>query len=271
MHYVVLRDDDTNALTPVNCLERLYRPFLKRGMPINLAVIPEVCTEVKLPNGQPEGFLLRRNGQLPTTMPIGANRELVQYLLSNSGYYLAQHGCHHHYFEFDSPDRTEVRRRLDHGARLLQEEGFPQPETFIAPYDKLSPVSFREVAARFRVLSTGWFELRRLPVFWWPQYLMRKLSGTSHWQVGHTRLLAHPGCLLSCYRDYDAILDRIKETVQSAQLTVLVTHWWEYFRNNEPDERFIDILHQTAAFLDNPAEIKVVSFGAVASGEVPLN
>ena len=28
MHYVILRDDDTNALTPVGCLEQLYRPFL---------------------------------------------------------------------------------------------------------------------------------------------------------------------------------------------------------------------------------------------------
>ena len=28
MRYVVLRDDDTNFLTPPECLERLYRPFL---------------------------------------------------------------------------------------------------------------------------------------------------------------------------------------------------------------------------------------------------
>ena len=35
MRYVILRDDDTNALTPVDCLERLYRPFLNRGLPVN--------------------------------------------------------------------------------------------------------------------------------------------------------------------------------------------------------------------------------------------
>jgi len=28
MHCVILRDDDTNALTPVEYLEQLYRPFL---------------------------------------------------------------------------------------------------------------------------------------------------------------------------------------------------------------------------------------------------
>ena len=42
MHYVIIRDDDTNAFTPVECLERLYRPFLNAGLPINLAVIPDV-------------------------------------------------------------------------------------------------------------------------------------------------------------------------------------------------------------------------------------
>jgi hypothetical protein len=34
MHYVILRDDDTCAYTPPACLERLYRPFLERGMPV---------------------------------------------------------------------------------------------------------------------------------------------------------------------------------------------------------------------------------------------
>ena len=57
MRYVILRDDDTSALTPVKCLERLYRPFLDRGLPVNLAVIPEVRTTVTCPDGRLEGYL----------------------------------------------------------------------------------------------------------------------------------------------------------------------------------------------------------------------
>ena len=53
MRYVIIRDDDTNALTPVSCLERLYRPFLERGIPVNLATIPEVALDTKLPDGKP--------------------------------------------------------------------------------------------------------------------------------------------------------------------------------------------------------------------------
>src|SRR5947207_294915 len=58
MRYVILRDDDTNALTPVDCLERLYRPFLDHGLPVNLAVIPDVATDATTPDGRREGFLL---------------------------------------------------------------------------------------------------------------------------------------------------------------------------------------------------------------------
>src|ERR1041384_832138 len=55
MRYVILRDDDTNALTPVEYLERLYRPFLDNGFPVNLATIPNVRTDVTYGAGIPEG------------------------------------------------------------------------------------------------------------------------------------------------------------------------------------------------------------------------
>ena len=32
MKYVIIRDDDTCALTPIECLETLYRPFLDRSL-----------------------------------------------------------------------------------------------------------------------------------------------------------------------------------------------------------------------------------------------
>ena len=62
MHYVILRDDDTCAFTPKAFLERLYRPFLHRGLPVNLAVIPAVNTTVRTPDGRLEGFLTSGSG-----------------------------------------------------------------------------------------------------------------------------------------------------------------------------------------------------------------
>jgi hypothetical protein len=305
MRYVILRDDDTNALTPVECLERLYRPFLDRGLPVNLAVIPDVATDARTPDGSPEGFLQvtaghepelvahaatatgrarlpERAGPIsnqsgafgetrPTTVPIGNNQELVEYLRENSGYGIVQHGCHHDTFEFNRESSEEISTRLDHGTRLLMDAGFPRPQTFVAPHDKLSRASYREVVKRFRVLSTGWFELRRLPVTWWPQYVVKRTRHVPHWRVGPATLLSHPGCLLSCHRDYDTMLDGIIRSVNSRQLTVLVTHWWEYFRDGSVDERFVHLLHETAAYLGSQPDLKVISFSDLATNRVPLN
>src|SRR5688572_10854777 len=154
MRYVIIRDDDTNALTPVDCLEQLYRPFLDRGFPINLATIPNVRTDVKIPSGEFEGFLAVtpnvRRGQMNETVPIGTHTELLRYLQANPEYHIVHHGWQHDYFEFDRPDGEDVARRLDAGRRQLEEAGLGAPRTFVAPYDKLSRAAMREVASRFR-------------------------------------------------------------------------------------------------------------------------
>jgi predicted deacetylase len=271
MRYVIIRDDDTNALTPVECLERLYRPFLDRNLPVNLAVIPNVATGTTLPDGRREGFLLGRKENAAETVPIGSNPELVRYLQSNPGYRIVQHGFRHDYFEFDRLSSAEVCDRLEQGTQLLTAAGFERPRTFVAPYDKLSRESMREVARRFPVVSTGWFELRRLPLTWWPLYLAKKARHAPHWRVGKTALLSHPGCILSCHREYATMLQKVIETVNSRRLTVLVTHWWEYFRNGEPDDAFIGFLHATAEYLAGNPDVKVISFDDLAETEMQLN
>lgn len=268
MRYVILRDDDTNALTPVDCLERLYRPFLERNLPVNLAVIPDVATNALTPDGKTEGFLFAKNGTRSATVPIGENARLVNYLRENSGYRVVQHGCHHDCFEFDRKSPAEISTRLEHGLKLFAEAGFSRPATFVAPHDKLSRASYREVAKRFRVISSGWFELERLPMTWWPQYVAKKTRGTPHWRAGGALLLSHPGCLLSAQRNFDSMLEEIARAIRSRGLTVLVTHWWEYFPNGRPHEKFIERLHETAEYLAGQEDIEVISFEDLANGKV---
>src|SRR5690349_274332 len=181
MRYVILRDDDTNAFTPVDCLERLYRPFLDRGLPVNLAVIPDVRLDAVRPDGLPEQFLFAKNGASELTKPVGDNKKLVNFLRDNSGFHVAQHGYDHSLFEFDSASANDIRDRLERGTRLLLDAGFPRSQTFVAPYDRFSAVSLREAARRFRIISTGWFEWHRVPRRWWPRYALRKFTRQSHW------------------------------------------------------------------------------------------
>ena len=265
MRYVVIRDDDTNALTPPEYLDRLYRPFMDHGMPVNLAVVPAVRTNVRMPDGRLEGFLCARTSDAADTAPIYTNPRLLSYLFNNPLYRFAQHGLHHDYFEFDSSDRADIERRFDEGTRILLDAGFPQPRAFVAPYDKFTRTSLAAAAARFDVISTGWFEHRRLPLPWWPRYALKKLAGLPHWRIRGATLLTHPGCLLSCYRAYETMLAEVQRAVQRQQLTVLVTHWWEYFRNGAPDEELIGILHQVANWLAAQQDIRVISFDDIAN------
>jgi hypothetical protein len=284
--YIILRDDDTNALTPPECLERLYRPFLARGLPVNLATIPAVRTDAKRPDGQPEGFLSARAAMEPLNraadspspppgeragvrgqavrdapvLPLTASPGLIEYLRANQGFHLVQHGYHHEPFEFDRADRSEIHRRIEAGRHEFEAAGFPAPETFVAPHDKFSRTSYSLLASQFRVISTGWFELRRLPYVWWPKYAFVKALKRPHWRVNGTLLLSHPGCLLSYHRPYDTMLDTIKSRIQRQQLTVLVTHCWEYFPNGQPDELFISVLHSLADYLASAPDLKVITF-----------
>jgi len=271
MRYVILRDDDTNTFTPVECLEQLYRPFLDWSLPVNLSVIPNVRTDATTPDGQPEGFLFGGYQSPGRAVPVGNNERLVRYLQKHPGYCIAQHGYHHDAFEFERVDRLEGRRRLEHGSALLVAAGFARPKTFVAPHDRVSRGSLRDVARHFHVFSSGWFECRRLPFAWWPKYVLAKARAHLNWQVGGTILLSHPGCLLSFRRSYDSMLAEVKNTIANRHLTVLVTHWWEYFRGGNADQPFIQILHETARYLADDPDITVVSFDDVASGKVPLS
>ena len=260
MHYVILRDDDTNALTPVECLEQLYRPFLERGLPVNLATIPNVYTDTLSTDGTLEKYLFAKRADTPEALPIASNAGLVRYLHENPGFHLVQHGCDHSLFEFGSDQRAEIATRLDQGTAALAAAGFPKPQTFVAPYDRFSRVSLSEVAARFSVISAGWFELRRLPVAWWPQYALKKMLRRPHWNIGRSILLTHPGCLLSYQRPYPTMLESVRRQVVSQRLTVLVTHWWEYFRDGKPDTAMLEILNGTAEWLASNPRVRVISF-----------
>jgi hypothetical protein len=173
--------------------------------------------------------------------------------------------------EFANRGRTDAARRIELGTLRLLEAGFPKPQTFVAPHDKFSSASLQEVAKRFYLISTGWFEGRHLPLSWWPRYARKKVTGAAHWQMGHTTLLSHPGCLLSFNRPYETMLAEIIATIQRQRVTVLVTHWWEYFRNGQADGKFIEILHQTARYLVDEPSVEVVSFDDVIAGKIPLN
>ena len=67
------------------------------------------------------------------------------------------------------------------------------------------------------------------------------------------------------------MLDEIKRALNDRRLTVLVTHWWEYYPERGPDSAFIETLHRTGDWLASQPDVKVVTFDDLARGKVPLN
>jgi hypothetical protein len=271
MKYVIFRDDDTNATTPIECLEKAYRPWLERGLSVNLSVIPNVSTRTLLPNGQPEYYLFANHNKGKEELSIGSNPKLVSYLLQNKGYYLAQHGYRHDRFEFDSTNRQDIAARLDKGTQAFIESGLGKPETFVAPYDRLSKVSFEEAVKRFSIISTSWFEHGRLPFLWWPKYLYnKKILRKPHWKIHETLLLSHGPYFLSSKRSFKMILEQVEKELSSQTLTIFISHWWEYFQPEPVGSIQMDIIHRLADYFANRSDVKVVTFGDLLNQSIPL-
>ena len=66
------------------------------------------------------------------------------------------------------------------------------------------------------------------------------------------------------------MLECVRQQVESQRLTVLVTHWWEYFRDNKPDTSMLGILHATAEWLAGHPRVRVISFDELAQLQVSL-
>lgn len=269
MKYVILRDDDANALTPPDMLEELYRPFLDKGMVVNLATIPEVRTDIVAPDGELEGFLVGPGAGKPGSLPIEENTQFIDYVKHEPRYRVLQHGLRHEFvgghYEFERSDAADLEKRLERGTERMRDAGFEPPSTFVAPQDKLSREAMALVLERFPILSTGWYDLAKVPRVHWPAYLWsKKVKKARHWRTQRNALFTHPGCILSYRRDPSTILPALRSQILSGDITVVVSHHWEYFRGGTRNAPFIAVLHELAEWLASEKDIRVVTFDEAA-------
>jgi len=277
VRYVLIRDDDVNALTPPEHLERLHRPFLDRGLPVNLAVIPKVYSDLSLPGGAPAGFLVAKRGNPPKALTLATNATLVQYLRANPGYHLAMHGYHHSEREF-GPDggltprghRRDIAYRLERGMKLFHEMGLPAPVAFVPPDNALCRVSLVELARQFRVISSDQFVYADVPWNWSLGYGWRALFSAPHWRAGRTRFLTHPPSPVWGLADGASMVSAVEALVARQRLTVLPLQWWEFYPGNEPNPGAIAAYHALAEWPAQRSDVKAVTFLDVAEGRVPL-
>lgn len=264
MKYVILRDDDANATTPISKLEPLYRPFLERCLPVHLAIIPSVRMNVHRRDGFREGFLHGPAIEDAQERPIEDNPDLLDYLRHNPFYVPIVHGFNHAFvdgnFEFNRDEPKDIAKRLDAGLAIFESAGLGRPKTFVAPQDQCSRSSVVEITKRFRVLSLQYLNRHRLPRRYWPAYLWRKsMKSHRHFHLGSSTILTHPGCLLSAEKPIHNIFDNLRRSLENDEVTVIVSHHWEYFYpNGNLNAALVDVLHAFADYLAAAPDVQVI-------------
>ena len=237
---LLIHDHDANATTPAGWLEALWGPFLARGLPIGLALIPEVRLDARTAEGEPERYLRERGRG---TRPLAANPELARLA---ERFEVLQHGCTHERvagrYEFDRHDAADAVRRLERGRARLREAGL-EPVAFAAPQDLYTPASFREAARRYPAIVNGRF---------WPRWLpLRSRLGGARRAFG-ARLLRHAG--EPDLADPAGLVDALGRGP-----TIWVFHHWRFFdAAGRAKARPLAALHRLAERLAEARDVEVV-------------
>jgi hypothetical protein len=264
MKYVILRDDDVNATTPISHLEPLYRPFLDRGLSVHLAIIPAVQMNILRQDGLRERFLYGPDVGRAVEKPIEDNPQLLDYLRRNSQYIPIVHGFNHSFvngtFEFDCKTPQDIGPRLNQSLYHFESAALGRPDTFVAPQDQFSKAALVEILKRFRVFSTQYLNRHRLPYHHWPKYFYgKRLKSHRHLRLGASTILTHPGCLLSAAKSPVGMLDNIQQSLRDDDVTVIVSHHWEYFfPNGTMNAALVEVLHAFADYLSTAPDVRVI-------------
>jgi hypothetical protein len=134
----------------------------------------------------------------------------------------------------------------------------------------MSAPAFTEVATRFEVISAGGFAQAWMPLRWLSQRGRWKVPARPHGWAGETTLMNHSSCLPSFHQPYAERSASVRRVVERRAATVLRAHGWDDYCGGVPDESFIAVFHEVAAWLASRRDIRAVSVRDVASGAVCL-
>jgi hypothetical protein len=259
---LIIRDDDTSFFTSPDLLNRVYGRLLSEGIPISLSVIPAHNANVRVAHRPgnpfdpsiPPGYRGRNQDY-----PVTRNQALCVFLQDKVQEGLLEvclHGFNHAYMEFDMSDTERVEQKLREGRTILSEAVPEAPiETFIAPYDKLSPEAFETV------LKVG-YHLSTRPESVPPDTFPEPIPDYAH--------LAHPygRSIFTCeeyiftHRDEPAdCLARIKERLAAQDFLIITNHYWSFFYDWKGPHPLLDAWDQLVdELLSNQQSIRFTTF-----------
>jgi predicted deacetylase len=134
------------------------------------------------------------------------------------------HGYSHQHYEFMSDDADVLQQKLTDGLAILK-TAFPaaQIQTFIAPYDKVSPVAIELILGMGLSLCTHSDNIAVLPGQAGIRGYTRQILPTG------SRLYTCDEYLFDLSRPASDSLENARQQLKTEPLVIAVNHYWNYF------------------------------------------
>jgi hypothetical protein len=255
--YIVLREDDANATTRSEDIERVYEPLIKLKIPINVAVIPSVYCANKLPEGHP---LLPKQKYYPYIqasegedkyLSVNGAKKLIS-LLNGENFEVLQHGYSHEAihscYEFGITDTKELESRVLKGKQIMEDSFGKVPRFFVAPHEYFSKEAFKVITKNFAgtfvpLVSRKSFS-HDLPVSFFPSYLIQKTMGKDfYFFKDNFMVLETRGLYLLPYGNAIDRMNLFQKSIQRYKIAVIVNHYWQYSQDEDLMKSWFDFLN----------------------------
>ena len=170
---------------------------------------------------------LRSSAGATQCFSILGNSELCAFLDDKAAAGLAEiclHGCTHEFYEFISHDRAPIRRKLDEGMSILK-RAIPAASirTFIAPYDRMSPVALEELVAWGFHICTMSLNLAPAP-------MLPQIAGSGAAAINAKQMLyVCDEYSFTHTRPAEESLALARVALAENALTILGNHYWMFF------------------------------------------
>lgn len=229
MPTVIIRDDDTSFFTSPWHLERIYGRLWAAGLPICIAVVPQVFADARVywSDGNPHDPSIPPGFQgISRHYALADNRELCAFLNQLAGAGLVEiclHGHSHTFHEFITHDSALIHSKLEAGADMLR-RAIPAAlvETFVPPYDRISPIALEALVAAGYHICTRSHNLAPLPT--WPQ-----IRGFAAERIADRRTLFVCDDYIFTHKRAPAeSLHMARSALACNELAIICNHYWMF-------------------------------------------
>ena len=274
MKRVVIRDDDISYFTKPETLIKLYGSLFEEKKPVNFSVVPEITGNIK--NDSHSLYRKREEIEYDPCIPprfrgcnenfqLKENMEIVEFIRGVENCEVLQHGLTHGFIdgvrEFRINDDEEIQRRANSGSALLEECFHYKPSFFVPPWNDTSSRTIRFLSSRYKGLSVGKLNPFKLPAESWGDYIKKTLASRNYMFYKELLIIEHSGSILNRFNTPDSILNRVRKTVETKDIVILVNHHWEYFFDwSQLDQSFFGAWEQVMEYLLQKEDLSFLTF-----------